>query len=88
MSGKNSVKNSIRTLIDGVNDVTGSQATDLTGVINSLIDGYGQGESAVLQEKIIDANGTYIPDDGYDGFSLVTVNTSGSDLPVAEEGVF
>ena len=45
MSGKNEVKNSIQTLIDGVNDVTGNQDKDLTGVINSLIEGYGQGES-------------------------------------------
>lgn len=48
MSGKNEVKNSIQTLIDGVNDVTGNQDKDLTGVINSLIEGYGQGGAEEL----------------------------------------
>lgn len=48
MSGKNTVKNSIQTLIDGVNDITGNQDTDLTKVINSLIEGYGQGRSEEL----------------------------------------
>lgn len=35
-----------------------------------------QGGAGNLQEKTFTENGTYTPDEGYDGFSQVTVNVS------------
>ena len=41
MSTKNIVENLIKNLIEGVNDITGKQDTNLTDSVNTLIEGYG-----------------------------------------------
>ena len=45
MNTKKDVENLIQKILDGVNEVTGNQDTNLTDGINSLIEGYGQGGS-------------------------------------------
>ena len=73
MSTKNTVENLIQSLIDGVNDITGKQETNLTDSINALASGYGVKEPT-LQDREIEENGTYMPEEGYDGFGQVIVN--------------
>lgn len=51
--------------------------SDMPAAINALPDG------AVLEEKQITSNGVYVPSTGKNGFSQVTVNVSGGDLPDA-----
>ena len=45
MSTKIEAENIVQSLLNGVNEVTGNQDTNLTDGINSLIEGYGQGGS-------------------------------------------
>ena len=77
MSNINTVKAQIQALIDTANSVTGKNDVDLFTAQNSLLEGYGSGDSETevnLQEKYITQNGTYAPDAGFAGFSEVTVD--------------
>lgn len=68
------VKQKIQAMITAGNGTTGRSRSDLTNVVQDLIDGYGQGQPPVIQPKTITANGTYSAPSGVDGFDPVTVN--------------
>lgn len=52
MSTKNVVIDLLNSLIDGVNDVTGKQDTNLTDGVNSLVEGFGQGDGGGSKELL------------------------------------
>ena len=65
---------------------------DKTGKIEPLpltqfaseIESISVGEDPVLQDKVFDKNGTFFPDEGYDGFNEVTISIPVEELPTAE----
>ena len=67
--------------LDDTIDNTTAEQTDLIARIiakvNSLPNAGNSEGSVVLQEKNITENGTYAPDEGFDGFSKVFVNVAG-----------
>lgn len=68
-------------LINIINEITGSVDTTITKGIDTF-ETVLENAMPVLTDKEFTENGTYIPDDGYDGFSSVTVNIE--EYPVAE----
>lgn len=84
-----SIKSKIQNLIDAGNETTGESKTNLTDVVQDLVDGYGQG--GVLQTKSVSytpstslQSETVTPDIGYDGLSQVDVSVSA--MPTGTEG--
>ena len=79
MATAESVKAKLQGLIDKANGATGNADTDLTSAVNTLVGGYGKGDSTPTQEKsvTIKQNGTseVIADEGY-ALSKVTINTN------------
>lgn len=56
--------------------------------VNVEVSNAGGGGGGILQEVTIYENGEYTPEEGYDGFSKVIVETPQGVLPSAEEGSF
>lgn len=78
------VKNKLKRWLSGANKTTGKTYTNLYDAVDKLIDNYN-----VLTTKTITENGTYKPsDDGYDGYSRVTVEVPGMDTTHATATVF
>lgn len=93
MATPGSVKIKIQDLITSANATTGKGDTDLTRAVNNLIDGYGQGGGAEpkLTTLVTEVNGTFTPENGYDGFDKVVVNTPKStfmEMKVTKNGVY
>lgn len=72
------VKTQIVNLIENANATTGNTDTTLTDGVNALIEGYGKNSEPLLQDITINENGSYLPENGYDGFSSVTVEVASS----------
>ena len=73
--------------LDDTIDNTANEQTDLIAQIMAKVNSLpnvsgGDGDEVSLQEKTITENGTYVPDEGFDGFSKVSVNVeSGGEKP-------
>lgn len=68
--------------LDDTIDNTANEQTDLIAQIMAKVNSLpntsgGGGGEVLLQEKTITENGIYIPDEGFDGFSQVSVNVVG-----------
>ena len=81
-----SIKNEIKSVLEnkGV-DMTNYSFPDYPSVISSLSGGGGN-----LSELWVGENGTYYPDQGYNGFSVVEVNVKPitTDITITENGVY
>jgi len=73
MATADSVKVKIQNLISKANETTGKSDTDLTSGVDSLIEGFGQGDGNLEALSVVE-NGNYLPSEGYDGFSEVQVD--------------
>lgn len=72
-----SIKSKIQSLITAANAKTGETDATLTDAVQTLVDGYGQGGTPVINPLTVTENGTYTAPSGVDGYSPVTVNVEG-----------
>lgn len=101
---KTDIKNSLTNIVDSMSNVpfteysgkideVGTEVNtqaDLISQIVTALEGKAAGGEINLQEKTIYSNGTYTPNDGFDGFSKVIVlsESTSNTLPIAEEASF
>ena len=84
----------IKAIANAIRNKTGKTDSllvrDMASEIDGISVGSGEGSSnPILQEITITKNGTYLPDEGYDGFSEVTVAFEyETDYPSVEEVEF
>lgn len=71
-----SIKSKIESLITAGNETTGEADTDLTSVVQSLVDGYGGGEIHNQDKTVVPSESaqSITADDGYTGLGEVTVD--------------
>ena len=69
-----SLKSKVESLISAGNETTGQSKTDLTSVVQDLVDGYGQGGGDITVEPLsVTANGTYTAPSGK-AYTPISVN--------------
>lgn len=73
VDGLRSLNKRNKELINIINEITGSVETTITKGVDALAEVIETKEPK-LQEKTFEHNGTFEPDDGYNGFNIVTVN--------------
>ena len=79
---------SLGSVADAIRTKGGTSAplTYPQGFIDAIDDIQTGGGSAVIQSLSVTQNGTYTAPSGVDGYSPVTVNVSGGDTPIPEDG--